>query len=84
MVKAVYDYYPAFRMASTKSGLRSTPIEDLYIIPSEFFDDGSVGFRININPMVWWIWISGPFLILGTLITLWPRESIPQVSARET
>jgi cytochrome c-type biogenesis protein CcmF len=73
-MKATYNFYPSFRMASTRAALRSTPIEDLYIIPQEFFEDGSVAFRIFLNPLVWWIWISGPILILGTLISLWPSR----------
>jgi len=66
-------YYPDFRMASTKAAIRSTLLEDLYIINSEFLDDGSGVFRITINPLVIWIWLSGPILIFGTIIALWPQ-----------
>ena len=67
-------YYPDFQMASTRAGIRSTPVEDLYIIPSETLDDGSVGFRVYVNPLVWWMWIAGPIFILGTLVALWPQR----------
>jgi cytochrome c biogenesis factor len=42
-------------------------------VPSENLPDGSVGFRILVNPMIWWMWVSGPVLILGTVIALWPQ-----------
>ena len=67
-------FYPSFSMASTRAGIRSTPVEDLYIIPSEIIDDGSMGFRVFVNPMVWWMWVAGPVFILGTVIALWPQR----------
>jgi len=67
-------FYPAFRMAATRAGIRSTPVEDLYIIPSEGLEDGRAGFRIFVNPLVWWMWIAGPVFVLGTLIALWPQR----------
>ena len=80
------DFYPSFSLRPARAAIRSTPIEDLYIIPNDFFQDGSVGFRILINPLVMWMWIAGPVLVLGTVIALWPqrkraltREAIPQV-----
>ena len=68
------DFYPSFNMASTQAAIRSTPVEDLYVVASERFDDGSAGFRIFVNPMVWWMWLAGPVLILGTVIAVWPRR----------
>ena len=66
--------YPVFRIASTRGAIRSTPIEDFYIVPSEFTGDGQAVFRVLINPMVWWMWASGPVLILGALLALSPRS----------
>ena len=68
-------FYPSFNMASTRAAIRSTPIEDFYVVPSENMPDGSVGFRFMINPLIWWMWVAGPFVILGTLISLWPRNT---------
>ena len=66
-------FYPEWRMASTRAAIRSTPVEDLYIIPSEFLGDGRAGFRVLINPLVMWMWVAGPVLILGTMVALWPQ-----------
>ena len=68
-------FYPDFRMASTRAAIHSTPVEDFYVIPSEILEDGSVGFRVFVNPLVWWMWIAGPVLLLGTVIALWPQRS---------
>ena len=73
-VTAQRTFYPDFQMASTRAGIRSTPVEDLYIIPSETLDDGSIGFRVYVNPLVWWMWIAGPIFILGAIVALWPQR----------
>jgi Cytochrome c-type biogenesis protein CcmF C-terminal len=68
-------FYPSFNMASTRAAIRSTPVEDFYVVPSENLPDGSVGFRILVNPLVWWMWVAGPVLVLGTVFALWPQAS---------
>ena len=68
-------FYPSFNMASTRAAIRSTPVEDLYVVPSENLPDGSVGFRILVNPLIWWMWVAGPVLLLGTVVALWPQPS---------
>ena len=67
-------FYPEFRIASTQGAIRSTPMEDFYIVPSEFGDDGQAVFRVLINPMVWWMWASGPVMALGIVAGLWPHR----------
>ena len=83
--RAQRDFYPSFNMASTNAAIRSTPVEDLYIVPSENLANGGVGFRILVNPLIWWMWVAGPVMVLGTVITLWPeraRVSSPVISPR--
>ncbi len=67
-------FYPSFNMASTRAAIRSTPVEDLFVVPSENLEDGSVGFRILVNPLMWWMWVAGPVLVLGTVVSLWPQR----------
>jgi cytochrome c-type biogenesis protein CcmF len=69
------DFYPSFNMAATRAAIRSTPVEDLYVVPSENLANGSVGFRILVNPLIWWMWVAGPVLVLGTVVALWHRDS---------
>ena len=76
------DFYPSFNMASTQAAIRSTPVEDLYIIPGELLDDGRALFRIFVNPLVMWMWVAGPLLILGVLVALWPQREPATLYAR--
>ena len=73
-MQARRSFYPSFNMASTLAAIRSTPVEDFYVVPSENLPDGSVGFRILVNPLIWWMWVAGPVLVLGTVISLWPER----------
>ena len=74
-VEAWNGVYPSFNMLSTRAGIRSTPVEDLYVIFSELQPDGqAAAFRLLVNPMVWWMWLAGPFVILGTVVALWPTR----------
>jgi cytochrome c-type biogenesis protein CcmF len=67
-------FYPAFSMASTRAAIRSTPVEDLYVVPSENLSNGRVGFRVLVNPLIWWMWVAGPVLVVGTVVALWPQR----------
>jgi cytochrome c-type biogenesis protein CcmF len=68
-------FYSAFNMASTRAAIRSTPVTDLYVVPSENLPDSSVGFRILVNPLIWWMWVAGPVLVVGTVVSLWPQPA---------
>lgn len=77
-------FYPVFNMISTRAAIRSTPLEDFYIIYSEDVDQEKALFRIYINPLMMWIWIAGPLLILGALVSLWPQQNIAKKQPEET
>ncbi len=68
------DFYPSFRMASTRPAIRSGLVEDVYVSSTELLEDGSASFRLFVNPLVWWVWVAGPIMILGTLVSLWPER----------
>ena len=74
--------YPSFRIAATRGAIHSTPIEDFYIVPSEFSDNGQAVFRVLINPLVWWMWASGPILVLGMVFAVSPHRQPSPVSLR--
>ena len=73
-LNAGFAFYPAFSMAATRAGIRQTPVEDLYVLASEFTPDGRALFRVHVNPLVVWLWIAGPFMVLGTVVSLWPER----------
>ncbi|MCL0028975.1 heme lyase CcmF/NrfE family subunit [Dehalococcoidia bacterium] len=74
--------YPSFRITATRGAIHSTPIEDFYIVPSEFAEGGQAVFRVLINPMVWWMWASGPILVLGMIVALSPQRQPSPLSLR--
>ena len=81
-LNATRSFYPSFNMAATRAAIRSTPVEDLYVVPSENLPNGSVGLRILVNPLIWWMWVAGPVLVLGTIISLWPQPAPALAAAR--
>jgi cytochrome c-type biogenesis protein CcmF len=56
----------------TDVGLRTTPKEDLYVILSNWAEDGSASFKVLVNPLVMWIWVGCGVIVAGTLIAFWP------------
>ena len=70
-----HGFYMDFNMASVRSGIRSTIVEDLYVIPRDFLPDGRVSLAVSINPLAWWLWAAGPIFIIGTMVALWPQAT---------
>ena len=75
-------FYAQFRIAATSGAIRSTPIEDFYLVPSEFSEGGQAVFRILINPLVWWMWASGPIMAFGAIFAMSPQRRPSPVSVR--
>jgi len=78
-----HGFYIDFNMASVRSGIRSTVVEDLYVIPRDFLADGRISLAVSINPLAWWLWASGPFFIIGTMVALWPQPAVERRPARK-
>ena len=76
---------------TTEVGIRSSFLEDLYVILSDVPDmAGAVNnrpdaqtatFTFMINPLVGWIWYGGMIVALGGLIGLWPTATGASVRA---
>ena len=58
----------------TEVAIRSTPVEDLYVILIGWDTDQSAAFKVLVNPLVMWIWIGGGVLMVGGLIAFWPER----------
>ena len=66
----------------TEVGIKSYPLEDLYLILSELEDlEGAVSanseaqglyLQVLVKPLVGWIWFGCLILAVGTIIALWP------------
>ncbi len=59
---------------SSEVGIRTNYLtgEDLFVIPEQINDDGSVYFRIFVKPLVNLIWLAGIVFLFGSVIALWP------------
>jgi cytochrome c-type biogenesis protein CcmF len=71
--KVYFDNFP--EQPSTKVGLRSGPLDDLYVVLEGWDGVGSnarVSLSVFVNPMVSWIWFGGLVLLFGTFVSLWP------------
>lgn len=67
------EFFTAESQVMTIPAIRSTPKEDLYVIVAGVDSaTNSLTFTAHINPLVWWIWLGGVLLIIGTLIAAWP------------
>lgn len=51
-------------------GIRTTPVEDLYVVVSSVDPDGTIGFRAFVNPLTWWIWAGAGVMVLGMWVVL--------------
>jgi len=59
----------------TEVALRSTLIDDLYVILTDFnTDTGSASLRVIVNPMITWIWAGGLVLLFGALVIILPKR----------
>ncbi len=71
-------FHRSYEQAVTEVAIRSTLIEDLYVILIGWDEDGTTAFKVLVNPLVSWIWIGGMVIVLGGLIAFWPeRQKLP-------
>jgi cytochrome c-type biogenesis protein CcmF len=66
--------YFAEQQTSNEPGIRTDwrRAEDLFIIADQFNEDGSVYFKVLINPLVNLIWLAGILFVLGSVVAMWP------------
>jgi cytochrome c-type biogenesis protein CcmF len=75
------DYYYEKEESVTVPGVRSTLIDDFYVILvdwKEVSEDGAT-FKVYHNPLVKWLWIGTGIFILGIIAASWPvprKESV--------
>ena len=72
----------------TQVGIRSTALEDLYIILAGVEDAPEIGdegpgeqratFQVLVRPLVPWIWYGGIIIALGAIIAFWPSAGRPE------
>ena len=87
--------YVTWEAPVTEVGVRSTFLEDLYVILERVEDLGGAfendagaqraTFEVQVNILVGWIWYGGLVLTLGSLIAMWPSKgSVSPAPRRST
>ena len=57
--------------------IRSTPVEDLYVILSSAdLSKHVASLEVIVNPAVFWVWIGAIVILLGGLIVAMPRRTV--------
>lgn len=69
-------YYKTPDMPTSEVGLRTTPVQDVYVLLNGWQDSGAnATFTIYINPLAIWLWIGGILLVIGTVICTLPNPA---------
>ena len=66
--------------------IRYGPWKDLYVILAGFDREARwATIKVQIHPMIGWIWVGGVVVVLGGLVALWPqsRRAYVTVGTRE-
>jgi len=64
-------FYKQEENPTTEVAIRTTLLEDLYIIFASWEGD-MASFKVLVNPMIVWIWIGGVVMLMGTVVAYWP------------
>lgn len=64
-------FYGNWDQPSSEVGLITSLKEDLYVVLSDWEDDGKATFIVKINPMITWLWIGSFMIVIGSLFAVW-------------
>jgi cytochrome c-type biogenesis protein CcmF len=60
----------AQQQAQSEIAIRTTPVEDLYLVVTSIDPDGDAALRAFVNPLTWWIWAGAGVMLLGITVVL--------------
>ena len=72
------NFHFAQEQPQSEVAIRTTPVEDLYIVITSFDQDGTAAVRAFVNPLTWWIW-AGAFVMLAGMGVLLSSEKPVEV-----
>jgi cytochrome c-type biogenesis protein CcmF len=59
------NFHLAQQQPQSEVAIRTTPLEDLYVVVQSFDPDGAAGIHAFVNPLTWWIWAGAAVMLLG-------------------
>jgi cytochrome c-type biogenesis protein CcmF len=69
-------FYKKQQQPTTEVALRSTLLDDLYLVLGSWDDkSGLMTMIVFVNPLVNWLWIGGLVMVLGTVIVMSPTAA---------
>ena len=72
------NFHFAQEQPQSEVAIRTTPVEDLYVVITSFDQDGTAAVRAFVNPLTWWIW-AGAFVMLAGMGVLLSSEKPVEV-----
>jgi cytochrome c-type biogenesis protein CcmF len=80
VIEAKRFFYNGFEnQPTTHVATETVGFDDVYVMLTEWTDDGHANLHIFINPLVPWIWAGGLVYIFGMLVVFWPSPQVSRV-----
>lgn len=64
------NFHFAQEQPQSEVAIRTTPVEDLYVVVTSFDQDGTAAVRVFVNPLTWWIWVGALVMLAGMGVLL--------------
>jgi cytochrome c-type biogenesis protein CcmF len=64
------NFHFAQRQAQSEVAIRTTPVEDLYVVVTSLDPDGTAAVRAFVNPLTWWIWTGAAVMVVGMAVII--------------
>jgi cytochrome c-type biogenesis protein CcmF len=64
------NFHIAQQQTQSEVSIRTTPVEDLYVVVTTVDSDGSIVLRAFVNPLTWWIWAGAGVMAIGMSVIL--------------
>ncbi|MEO7803429.1 MAG: heme lyase CcmF/NrfE family subunit [Actinomycetota bacterium] len=71
------NFHLAQRTPQSEIGLRTSLVEDLYLVLTRMDRDTTATVRAWVNPLVAWVWIGAFIMSIGMVVILAEREGVP-------
>jgi cytochrome c-type biogenesis protein CcmF len=82
VIQAKRFFYNGFEnQPTTQVATETVGFDDVYVMLTEWTDDGQANLHIFINPLVPWIWAGGLIYLFGMVVVFWPAPQVSRVRA---